>query len=73
MNARRAKVSGPVFHLGPGRHQYASCDPREADMGTLIHEALVWLLWQGLKPLHGLLKSEKMENHSVRPVLDAVV
>jgi hypothetical protein len=42
-------------------------------MGTHIYEALVWLLWQGVKALNVLLKSAKMETWVVRPLVEAVV
>jgi hypothetical protein len=42
-------------------------------MGTLIYKALVWLGWQGLKALHVLLKSEKMEATVIRPTVEALV
>ena len=42
-------------------------------MGTLIYKALLWLAWQGLKALHVMLKSEKMEATVIRPIVEAVV
>ena len=42
-------------------------------MGPLLYKLLIWLGWQGLKLLHGLLKSEKFEHRVLRPVLDAVL
>lgn len=42
-------------------------------MGTLIYKLLMWLGWQGLKAIHVLLKSEKVEYKVVRPTLDAVL
>jgi hypothetical protein len=46
---------------------------KEFDMGTLIYKAMLWLAWQGMKAIHILLKSEKMETTIIRPMVEAVV
>ena len=42
-------------------------------MGTLIFKLLMWLAWHGMKVVHVLLKSEKVEAKIVRPALEPVV